>query len=32
MKRYGGEVELISTPNEFYTVTYVLTFKKLNIE
>ena len=32
MKRYGGEVEFVSTPNEIYTVTYVLTFTKLNIE
>ena len=29
MEMYGGEVEFVSTPNEEYTVTYVLTFKNM---
>ncbi len=29
MEMYGGEVKFISTPDEEYTVTYVLTFKNM---
>ena len=32
LKKYNASVEIISTPNEEYTVTYVLTFTKTNIE
>lgn len=27
MRRYGGKVELVSTPNEEFTVKYILTFR-----
>ena len=27
MRRYGGKVELLSTPNEEFTVKYILTFR-----
>lgn len=32
LESYGGEVRFENTPNQEYTVSYVLTFKKLNIE
>lgn len=40
MKQFGsqddelenqGKVEIVSTPNDLFTVTYVLTFRKTNI-
>lgn len=31
MRQFGGSVEVISTPNELFTVTYVLTFRRTNI-
>ena len=31
MKKFGGSVEIISTPEELYTVTYVLKFNRVNV-
>lgn len=31
MRRFGGDVKVVSTPNELFTVTYVLTFRRTNI-
>lgn len=30
MRKYDGDVQIISTPNEQYTVKYILTFKRIN--
>ncbi len=31
MKKFGGSVEIISTPEDLYTVTYVLKFNRVNV-
>ena len=30
MRRYGGSVKIVSLPNDFYTVKYVLIFERVN--